>query len=140
MDCEFSKLGEKLKKDISVVAKDYVEPLLKDITYESIQRYVYDVYTPKVYKRRADSNAFGSITSLKTETKGTYTTVVKVENIARGKNGRHKRLDAIIETGVGYDFNFSMPRPWALRTEQRLLKSGEHLKALEKGLKSKGYK
>lgn len=136
MDIKLDKLEKYVKNCIKDVLNNEVAESVKNAMGANIKRYVYDVYEPKIYKRRG---VFGDRKSFIAYMNTNNHRTLWVENIATGKNASNKRLDSIIETGKGYDYDFSMIRPWYTHTMRSLNKNQEYITALKNGLLKKGF-
>lgn len=145
----FNALTKEIQKRIDKSLKNEVFEEIRDVEQKNIDEYVYDVYQPKIYKRREtngglidDKNIVGElIKSGELE----VTNVTKPNSDYNGTT--NKDLPYLIENGLGekgykYDYPADLPyvypRPFTEKTKEELIKTKKHVKALEKGLKNNG--
>lgn len=101
---------------------------------DSVQKYVYNAYKPKKYERTYQ---------LKNDWyKENVSEGIKVFNDRRDGD---KYIPKVVETGVGYDYTgygygYEKPRPFIEETKKELKSNKQHLEALKKSLRNKGYK
>ena len=123
-----------IENDIQDVLENEVAETVKDDLVVSIQSDVYAAYSPEYYKRRMVNGGFSDRSNLEATV---YDGVLKVRDIAPLDNGRKDwELDDIIVHGYG---NQPFARDYISRTEERLIDTKDHMEAMKKGLKEKGY-
>lgn len=145
----FKELTKEIQKRIDKSLINEVFEEIRDVEQKNIDEYVYDVYQPKIYERRdinggliADKNIVGKLVK-----KGE----LEVTNITKPNpdyNGTtNKNLPYLIENGYGekgykYDYPADLPyvapRPFTEKTEEELIRTKKHVKALKEGLKNNG--
>lgn len=136
------QLEKELNKRINNALND-------DVVYETVKNQmiattyeeVYDVYSPKKYKRRGENGGLLDENNIvKTLNRKTHT--LKLKNITRG-NEKFTPTDGylagIIEKGQGYHYKFDYngkPRPFIQKTIENLKNNKLHIHALRIGLKN----
>ncbi len=128
-------LMKHIEKDIQHTLQDEVAETVKYHMSETIQQNVYNAYSPMYYKRRGEQSGFIDKSNIKATVNGNTLTVKDIAPLDNG-NTQYK-LDAIIEFGWG---NMPFKRPFCDDTEERLLATNDHVKAMKQGLREKGYK
>ena len=133
---QLADLEKKLKKKIEDVMENEVAKVVIDEGKKQVQKEVYDKYEPKKYQRTG---------RLKEEwSKESIDNGIRVIN-TREDDKTGKYIPKVIETGEGYDYGgygyaYEKPRPFIQKTRESLEDSGNHIKALRKGLKRQGVK
>jgi hypothetical protein len=139
------QLYAKLNSLISNSLEVEVAEVVKQTMYRNIYTVVYNVYTPKRYKRQMDSGGLSDMEkSMSAEMVDNNT--LKVRNIRRAFNeDSQSDIDVaqVIESGQGYTRQFEytgIPRPFTEATRRELKKTKNHIKAMKQGLKRNGLK
>ena len=154
----FDELEAVLKDKIGDALITDTFDTVKDTMYKHIINDVYMAYDPKVYQRRYSETYYGNSglanehniqgyvnnneeLVVTNETKGNKwvngsDTDTFGNAISRNYN---KNIAGIIESGQGYDEGL-FPRPFISNTANELRASGDHVKALKKGLGKQGLK
>lgn len=125
--------------------------VVQETEIDAIMEVVYSTSTSGYYRRRGDAEGMGDPYNI--EIVGGYAqngilSVVNVTvpnpylngwNESGGYASQNKNLPEVIEYGKGYDY-WKKPkkRPFTAKTIERLQESGEHVKALKKGLEFRG--
>ena len=122
-----------------------VAEVVKEIMLEEVKETVLDVYVPKVYKRRTN-DGIDDPNMIKVESNDLE---IRVFNDAPlnddyGINDSGYSLSNIITTGKGYMFgngteSYNQPRDFYETTTNKLESTGEHIIALKRGLKNRGF-
>ena len=138
---QLRQLEKRINKDIHDVLYNDVAEVVKDEMTEAIQTSVYDRYSPSQYQRQMDNGGLTDRNNMQSTMIGDNTLVVK--NIRR--DGDRDVVGVIID-GTGYTWEnsriYSMqpfPRNFYEETIERLLRSKNHVSAMKKGLRNKGY-
>lgn len=136
-----------LKSDIEDVLLDEVLDEVKEIELKHIKEDVFDIYSPKIYQRRAvggisdPDNIVGEVNDMQ----------LAVENVARfnddyGSTNHGQGLSELINdgehlNGYFYDYpgEFTQPRPFIDNTIDEIERTDSVEKALKKGLKKRKY-
>lgn len=133
----FNSLNDLMKyieNDVQDVLEHEVAETVKDDLLVSIHNDVYAAYSPEHYKRRMIDGGFSDRSNLKATV---YDGVLKVRDVTPLDNGRTDyALDDIIIHGYG---NQPFARDYISRTGERLRDTKDHVEAMKKGLKEKGY-
>ena len=133
----FNNLNELMKyieNDVQDVLENEVAETVKDDMLVSIHNDVYAAYSPEHYLRRMVNGGFSDRSNLEATV---YDGILKVRDVAPLDNGRKDwELDDIIVHGYG---NQPFARDYISRTEERLIDTKDHVEAMKKGLKEKGY-
>ena len=137
-----------LQSDIQDTLSKEVFEEVRSIELEHIQKDVFDAYQPKIYERRS----IGGINDLRNIVGRVMAMTLYVNNITEynlgyGTYNRGNTLATLINEGEGskhklyYDFtgNFIQPRPFLDNTQEEVDKSRRVEKALNRGLKNRGY-
>lgn len=98
---------------------------------------VYEAYDPRVYVRRyglVNDNIVGSVQGLSLEVEN----VDQPNPVGFPPPTVNKNLIQVIESGEGYDYFSPGPRPFVTNTREDLAGSGDHVKALARGLAARG--
>lgn len=141
----FSQIEIELNKRLSNSLEVEVAEVIKETMYRKIYTVVYNVYTPKQYKRQMD---YGGLSDMNKNMSAKMIdgNTLSIRNIREAYNEEAQlRLDVadIIESGQGYTRNFEyfgIPRPFTEETRKELRKTKGHVKALKEGLKRNGLK
>ena len=157
---EFSKwsdLEKHLKKQIKDALASEVKSEVVETERRHIKKDVYEVYKPKMYKRRKDNgglldeeNIVGTMISDDT-LQVTNETPANPYGIPQEQVTTDKNLAMLIEYGDGgaggnnfYDFpseddsSYMNPRPFTANTIEELSQTKAHVKAFKEGLKRNG--
>ena len=128
-------LFNQLEKDISSTLQNEVAETVKEEMQTTIQRTVYDAYTPKQYSRRLSDGGMLDGKNIQTMSDG-HTLTVK--NIAPLDNGRtdYALDDIIVNRGV---LGYPQGRDFYSETIEQMENNGRCIKALKDGLKKRGY-
>lgn len=133
--------------------KNEVAEKVKEVQSDSIQKVVYEVYSPKMYKRRGNSKGLSDIKNMKENLvidDSLNVTELKISNETpfNGENEYSSSLARVVVTGVGYNYfppndddaAYLHPRDFVQDTELTLIDNKDHVKALKESLKKKGLK
>jgi hypothetical protein len=145
----FSSLKTYIKDSVKETLQNEVFEEIRDEEQKNIQSEVYDVYSPRKYRRRGMNGGLISDENIKPILiNDTTLEVINETPPNAGYNGTtNKNLPELIEYGEGYkgyhydyptDPAFTSPRPFTESTIQSLKQSKRHVAALKRGLKSKG--
>ena len=127
-------LMKHIENDITDVLQHEVADTAKSHMQEAIQTTVYDAYDPEHYTRRMGNGGLLDGDNIEAAVNGDTLTV---RDIAPLDNGRtNYALDDIVIHGYG---NQPFPRDYISTTEERLIKTNDHVEAMKQGLKKKGY-
>lgn len=130
-----ASLMKHIEKDAQETLETEVAETVKDHMSETIQLNVYNSYSPLTYERREEQGGLIDKNNMEATVNGNTLTV---KDIAPLDNGNTQyELGAIIEFGWG---NMPFERPYYDDTEERLLATNDHVKAMKQGLREKGYK
>lgn len=145
----FKALTKELQKRIDKSLKNEVFEEIRDVEQQNIKEHVYGVYQPKIYTRREDKN--GLIDDKNIVGKLVKSGELEVTNITKPNpdydGTTDKNLPYLIENGHnahGYrydylhDLPYVYPRPFTEKTEEELIRTKKHVKALKDGLKNNG--
>lgn len=143
---DLKELEKELRKRIDVAMLTDVAQTVSEVMIDHIHRDVYDVYKPTIYSRRWDNGGLADPDNIVSSIEGD---TLIVENYTLGNkyfNGMNncisgnynKPIASIIETGVGYDTGFDMPRPFMKNTIYDLDTNKYHVIALKQGLNKLG--
>ena len=156
----FKDLENQIRKDVHIALQDSLETevftAVKEAVIDRVQKDVYDVYSPQVYKRRSDGNPDGGqglgdksnvvyeLEGRATKTKGKTLTVWNIAKPNPRNNPNQafstaKRKDNILQkiiidgwTNAGADAPvWRQPRPFIERAIEALAPGGEHRGSLE---------
>lgn len=123
-----------IEKDVTDVLQHEVADTAKSHMQEAIQADVYDAYTPEHYTRRLENGGLLDSDNIEATVLGDTLTIRDVAPLDNAR--KDYDLDDIIVHGYG---NQPFPRDYVSSTEERLLKTNDHVEALKKGLQGKGY-
>lgn len=151
------KANQQLLQRIDKAMTKEVFEEVQDEEAATIRSEVYQVYTPRMYRRRGDGGGLGdpyNIEILGGQAKGGVLVVVNLTepnpggciggDVTTGKN-----LPELVEYGDGYHFyHYDFPgkgrymsaRPFTAKTIEHLKESGAHISALKAGLRRQGIK
>ena len=156
----FLDLERQIRKDVHMAVQDSLETevfeVVKEVVVDRVQKDVYDVYNPKVYKRRSDGNPDGGqglgdknnvvyeLEGRATKTKGKTLTVWNIAKANPRNNPNQafstaKRKDNILQkiiidgwSNAGADAPaWKQPRPFIEKANEALQPGGEHRGSLE---------
>lgn len=133
----FKNLNDLMKhitKDVSDVLQHEVADTVKSHMQEAIQTTVYDAYDPEHYTRRMENGGLLDGDNIEAAVSGDTLTVRDVAPLDNGRTDY--ALDDIVIHGYG---NQPFPRDYISTTEERLIKTNDHVEAMKQGLKKKGY-
>lgn len=138
---DITNILAELQEDILRITDFEIDNKVRDAYQEEVE-WMYAEYTPKSYERRYEDKGFIDETNWDTEVninkRGniSYSFINETETA----NNSPYRLDQIIETGKGYNWNTIVPaRPVYERTMDKLEKEQIIEETLEKALKKKGW-
>lgn len=124
-----------VEKDVQKVLENEVAETVKDNMIDITNTSVYGVYSPAYYHRRMNKNGLIDRGNVEANVSGN---VLTVHNNTPLDNGRSDYdLDEIIVKGWGKQ---PFPRDFYGDTVKKLYSNGEHIMAMEKGLRKRGYK
>ncbi len=136
MTCKnLNDLFAHIEKDVQDVLEHDVTETVKDHMSDTIQKNVYNAYSPMYYKRRGEQGGLIDKRNMEATVNGNTLTVKDIAPL--DNHNTEYELDAIIEFGLG---NQPFPRPFYDDTEERLLKTNDHVESMRQGLRRKGYK
>lgn len=140
------KALNRIKKDVKKTIENEVSNKIKETMKERIQEDVYDKYEPTQYVRRREDGGLLDDDNIKSKTisiKDNISLEITNETLS---DSHLKRLDKVIEYGVGYEWEDSeiykmqpYPRPFINNTKEQIDNENIHIDTLKKSLKSKGY-
>jgi hypothetical protein len=157
---EFANLDELqvfINGKVEEIMDNEMAQMVKQKESESVETNVYDKYRPNngepyVYKRRETSGGLADVSNMQHNvTNNRNGVTLSVENITKGQQENFKIAD-LVEYGDGYngkEYQFKnnrdgtakqylVARPFTEKTEDIIEQTNEHVKIMEKGLKSKG--
>lgn len=123
-----------IQDDIQDVLRNEVAETVKSHMQEAIQTDVYDAYDPKYYTRRLENGGLIDGNNIETAVSGNTLTVRDKAPLDNGRTDY--ALDDIIIHSYG---NQPFPRDFISSTEERLIKTNDHVEAMKNGLRKKGY-
>jgi len=147
----WTEITKSVQDKVNKIAQVSVTDVVKEVEQQHIQTDVYDVYTPKYYKRRyyndgliANDNIVGSMDG----------NTLEIVNITKPYNNSYNNeLAPLVEYGLAYSGNaknifksdmsgepWANPRPFTANTIKDLKTNKQHVKALKNGLKNYGIK
>lgn len=129
-----NSLLEHIQNDIQDILKNEVAETVKEHMQEAVQSTVYDAYDPKYYTRRLENGGLIDGNNIETAVSGNTLTVRDKAPLDNGRTDY--ALDDIIIHGYG---NQPFPRDFISDTEERLIKTNDHVEAMKDGLRKKGY-
>ena len=138
----FADLEKFLQKKIDIALEKDVVPKVKEVMKESIDKVVYQAYTPDVYERR-ESGGFGDESNFEHELVSPgeiYILNTTPANPRYRSALRGRPLREAIITGNHYHFFSPGPRDYVSDTYNRLQQSGAVEQALKDGLLKQGIK
>lgn len=127
-------LMKHIQKDVQDTLKNEVAETTKSHMQEAIQTTVYDAYDPEHYTRRMGNGGLLDGDNIEAAVNGDTLTVRDVAPLDNGRTDY--ALDDIVIHGYG---NQPFPRDYISTTEERLIKTNDHVEAMKQGLKKKGY-
>lgn len=133
----FKNLNDLMKhitKDVTDVLQHEVADTAKSHMQEAIQTTVYDAYDPEHYTRRMGNGGLLDGDNIEAAVSGDTLTVRDVAPLDNGRTDY--MLDDIVIHGYG---NQPFPRDYISTTEERLIRTNDHVEAMKQGLKKKGY-
>lgn len=123
-----------IQDDIQDVLRNEVAETVKEHMQEAVQSTVYDAYEPKYYSRRMGNGGLLDSGNIETAVSGNTLTVRDKAPLDNGRTDY--ALDDIIIHGYG---NQPFPRDFISDTEERLIKTNDHVGAMKDGLRKRGY-
>lgn len=139
----FKELEKELKKRIDFALLTDVTQVVSEVMIDHISEDVYDSYESTMYDRRYDNGGLLDPDNIVSSLEGS-TLVIENHTVGNpyitgsiSKNSG-KAIAGVIETGIGYDTNFSMRRPFIKNTRYDLFTNKYHVKALKQGLNKLG--
>lgn len=144
--------NQKIKDAIDAVLQAEVAETVKQTEQQAAIDTVYSVYRPVIYERRGQYEGLGDPENM--EVTLAEPGRLEVQNITDPNDNYdgtvNKFLPELVEYGnyykrYTYDYPkrnaaFMKPRPFTERTAHMLRSGGDHIKAMKKGLKSRGWK
>lgn len=146
LESQLKKIEKQLQKKIQDALKNEVFEKVRDVMQDHIMEDVYNAYTPyskdgvtphyeRTYELIWDETIQGKMINKNT---------LQVENTRHEGN---RDIVEVIETGKGYQWGYERDldeeigaRPFISETKKDLLKNGQHIEAMEKGLERQGIK
>ena len=150
----FKELEKQLNEVLRDVMTKEVAEKVKDVQQEELENEVYSSYQPYEYERRRDNGGLQDRDNMiATITNYGGGLQLSVKNITKGDQDDYE-IAGLIEYGhegghgdYSYPFNrdntawkFLRPRPFIEESRKTLMKHGEHIDAMEKGLNKRGIK
>lgn len=144
-----SGYGNLLRYRTNDILKKQLAPEIKKIQSRQVERTVYNVYKPKVYKRRgADGGGLGDVRNMISEVSeiGTLSITnvtptdpyISYDGVLRYSKNQGEPLAPIVEEGHEYDFSsdgklgYDKPRKFIENTRKELKVTKAHVKILKK--------
>jgi hypothetical protein len=151
-----------VEKEVSDSMKKEVSEVVKKVQQKAIEDEVYDKYNivggsqqePYVYERRRDHGGLSDPNNMIEVVQVIGNEIVlQVTNITKGKDDSGLYVAELVEYGdnKGYGeyeyknnrdgtaYQYRNPRPFTKETINRLKESGQHIDALRRSLKTKGF-
>ena len=127
-------LLDRIEKDIRSTLENEVAETVKDDMQTAIQNGVYNAYTPKQYSRRKEKGGMLDRKNIESRIDGDTLTVRDVAPLDNGRTDY--ALDEIVVNGLG---NMPFPRDYYSECAEILETTGDHIEAMKRGLKKRGY-
>lgn len=128
-------LFKQIEADLQDTMAKEVAETVKDSMQTAIQNGVYNAYSPKQYSRRKENGGMLDRKNIESHMDGNTLTV---RDIAPLDNGRTDyALDDIVVNGLGY---MPFPRDYYSECAEKLETTGDHVEALKRGMKKRGYR
>lgn len=153
------KANNQLMAKIDNAMTNEVFKEVEDEEIATIEEVVYNVYTPKIYRRRGANGGLAWRDNIIMRGGKASNGVLVVENVTDPNDGdvrdQHrvttdKNLPELIEYGHGYKgytydfadrkYPYLKPRPFTAKTIEHLKDSGAHINALKAGLRRQNVK
>lgn len=144
-----------LKAKINETLMDDVAAAVRKVEQSQIQKTVYDATKPRGYDRRKESGGLVDPDNITAELSGDG--VLKIRNVTKPNMEYETSMEydddlpSLIEYGDGYDgmeydydrsdgtdYEYKNPRPFTENTRNELIKTKQHIIALQKGLNRRG--
>lgn len=137
-----------VKHELSRRDDDSVFGVVREAQMRHIKTDVYDVYTPKMYKRRG---IYGGLDDSTFVVGKNNSSALSIMNITKPNPitdaGRYVPKTDILAEIVEYGLNpksklpyaYLHPRPFIKNTRQEIGMSGAHVQAMKRGLSSQGF-
>lgn len=140
------KALNRIKKDVKKTIENEVSNKIKETMKQRVQEDVYDEYDPTQYIRRREDGGLLDDDNIKSKVKSKNNNLSLEITNETMSDSHLKRLDKVIEYGVGYEWEYSKiykmqpyPRPFISNTREQVTDENIHINTLKKSLKSKGY-
>ena len=127
-------LLDRIEKDIRSTLENEVAETVKDDMQAAIQNGVYNSYAPKQYSRRKEKGGMLDRKNIESRIDGDTLTVRDVAPLDNGRTDY--ALDEIVVNGLG---NMPFPRDFYSECADKLETTGDHIEAMKRGLKKRGY-
>ena len=127
-------LLDRIEKDIRSTLENEVAETVKDDMQTAIQNGVYNAYTPKQYSRRKEKGGMLDRKNIESRIDGDTLTVRDVAPLDNGMT--YYALDEIVVNGLG---RMPFPRDFYSECEDKLETTGDHVEAMKRGMKKRGY-
>jgi hypothetical protein len=141
-----------LEEEITNAMNDDVSDVVKDTLSKHVKKDVYKKYTPQQYDRDKDNGGLSDKRTMEHNMIDKTTLEVysdRKNDPSDSREGYEPERDIayIVETGEGYNWagtdkqgrTNATPRPFVKNTIEDLDENEQHVKALQKSLKKKGY-
>ena len=127
-------LLDRIEKDIRSTLENEVAETVKDDMQAAIQNGVYNAYAPKQYSRRKEKGGMLDRKNIESRIDGDTLTVRDVAPLDNGRTDY--ALDEIVVNGLG---NMPFPRDFYSECKDKLETTVDHVEAMKRGLKKRGY-
>ena len=153
----YETLFAAIQEAANVSLKTHVAPVVKQVEHETVNE-VLDEYDPACYQRRK-TDGLDDVNNMVDTVEGNTLIVVNNTEFNQTQDGNPNYhtsssgigLAGLIENGNNWDGHqydypygdnvaeFTKPRPFTERTEEKLIETNAHVEAMKEGLREQGF-